>query len=148
MTAKGLDDDGFIRREGSLARVPKAFTPVVDAARTRIAQTFGSSRLQSACLYGSIARGTAVPGRGWPPIHRHPRAQDTTRAPGRPDPDRARGPPGGAGTSAAPAPPSATAPATPKSPPSRSPSPRAGQPTPPSPCSAATTRSKTEPGER
>ncbi|MFE4537447.1 nucleotidyltransferase [Streptomyces scopuliridis] len=62
MNARGLDDDGTIAREGSLDRVTAAFTPVVDAARTRIADTFGSARLHSAYLYGSIPRGTATPG--------------------------------------------------------------------------------------
>jgi hypothetical protein len=31
MYATGLDRDGFIAREGALARVPQAFVPVVDA---------------------------------------------------------------------------------------------------------------------
>nr|WP_324605691.1 nucleotidyltransferase [Streptomyces sp. NRRL S-350] len=61
MTAKGLDDDGFIAREGSLSYVPKAFAPVVDAARERITKTFDHTRLHSAYLYGSIPRGTAIP---------------------------------------------------------------------------------------
>jgi uncharacterized protein len=58
----GLDHDGFIEREGDLARVPQAFAPVVEAARTAIRRTFGPSRMHSAYLYGSIPRGTAVPG--------------------------------------------------------------------------------------
>lgn len=61
MTDRGLNDDGTIAREGALDRVPAAFAPVVDAARTRIAKTFGP-RLHSAYLYGSIPRGTAVVG--------------------------------------------------------------------------------------
>ncbi len=63
MRPKGLDDDGFIAREGDLARVPEAFAPVVAAARAGIADAFGPARLHSAYLYGSIPRGTAVPGR-------------------------------------------------------------------------------------
>ena len=63
MRPKGLDDDGFIAREGDLARVPEAFAPVVAAARAGIAGAFGPARLHSAYLYGSIPRGTAVPGR-------------------------------------------------------------------------------------
>jgi uncharacterized protein len=59
---RGLAPDGTIAREGALDRVPPAFLPVVDAARTRISQTFTPARLHSAYLYGSIARGTAVPG--------------------------------------------------------------------------------------
>ncbi|MGA5701587.1 hypothetical protein [Peterkaempfera bronchialis] len=62
MTGSGLDDHGFIAREGSLGLVPEEFAAVVDAARTRIAAAFGPARLHSAYLYGSIPRGTAVPG--------------------------------------------------------------------------------------
>ena len=62
MPAPGLDRDGFIRREGDLALVPPAFAPVVDAAKTAILDTFGPDRLHSGYLYGSIPRGTAVPG--------------------------------------------------------------------------------------
>jgi uncharacterized protein len=62
MLRKGLDEDGFIAREGDLARVPEAFTPVVAAARAGITAAFGPGRLHSAYLYGSIPRGTAVPG--------------------------------------------------------------------------------------
>jgi uncharacterized protein len=62
MRGKGLDEDGFIAREGDLARVPGAFAPVVEAARTSILRTFSPERLHSAYLYGSIPRGTAVPG--------------------------------------------------------------------------------------
>lgn len=59
---RGLDQDGTIRREGSLDRVPDAFAAVVAAARSRIAEVFGPDRLHSAYLYGSIPRGTALPG--------------------------------------------------------------------------------------
>ena len=58
----GLDGQGLIAREGSLARVPHAFRPVVAAARDRTADIFGE-RLHSAYLYGSIPRGTARVGR-------------------------------------------------------------------------------------
>ena len=58
---RGLDDEGFIAREGSLHRVQPEFTPVVDAARARIAATFSGDRLHSAYLYGSVPRGTALP---------------------------------------------------------------------------------------
>ncbi|MBF9067516.1 nucleotidyltransferase domain-containing protein [Streptacidiphilus fuscans] len=62
-TTTGLDSDGYIAREGSLDRVPPAYAPVVAAARERIAAAFDlGSRLHSAYLYGSIPRGTAVPG--------------------------------------------------------------------------------------
>jgi len=62
LNERGLNDDGTIAREGALDRVPAAFVPVVDAARARITATFGGPRLHSAYLYGSIPRGTAVPG--------------------------------------------------------------------------------------
>jgi predicted nucleotidyltransferase len=62
VTDRGLDEDGTIAREGALDRVPAAFVPVVDAARTRITATFSGPHLHSAYLYGSIPRGTAVPG--------------------------------------------------------------------------------------
>ncbi|MET7289033.1 nucleotidyltransferase domain-containing protein [Streptomyces sp. NPDC005573] len=58
----GLDAQGFIAREGSLARVPDAFRPVVAAARESLARTFGA-RLHSTYLYGSLPRGTARVGR-------------------------------------------------------------------------------------
>ncbi|MEU6243578.1 nucleotidyltransferase domain-containing protein [Streptomyces sp. NPDC047024] len=58
----GLDPDGFIAREGSLARVPPAFRPVVAAARDRLTAAYGD-RLDSAYLYGSVPRGTAREGR-------------------------------------------------------------------------------------
>ncbi|MEV6803104.1 nucleotidyltransferase domain-containing protein [Streptomyces sp. NPDC051132] len=57
----GLDAEGFLVREGSLARVPDAFRPVVSAVRSRLPDVFGS-RLHSAYLYGSVPRGTARPG--------------------------------------------------------------------------------------
>lgn len=59
---RGLDRDGTIAREGALNRVPAAFVPVVEAARAHITETFGMTRLHSAYLYGSIPRGTAIPG--------------------------------------------------------------------------------------
>ncbi len=62
MNDKGLEQDGTIAREGALDRVPEAFASVVDSARAQIAGSFGDTRLHSAYLYGSIPRGTAVPG--------------------------------------------------------------------------------------
>ncbi|MFD7712964.1 nucleotidyltransferase [Streptomyces sp. NPDC059786] len=59
---RGLERDGTIAREGSLDRVPAAFASVVDAARARVSETFDTTRLHSAYLYGSIPRGTATPG--------------------------------------------------------------------------------------
>ncbi|HWU06999.1 MAG TPA: nucleotidyltransferase domain-containing protein [Streptomyces sp.] len=59
---RGLAADGTIRREGSAERVQTAFAPVVDAARARITGAFGPGRLHSAYLYGSVPRGTAIPG--------------------------------------------------------------------------------------
>ncbi|MEH0424494.1 nucleotidyltransferase domain-containing protein [Streptomyces sp. B21-083] len=54
----GLDEQGFIAREGSLARVPPAFRPVVSTALGQVVDVFGT-RLHSAYVYGSIPRGTA-----------------------------------------------------------------------------------------
>ena len=62
MSNKGLDARGYIEREGSLGRVPRAFRPVVATARDRVLDVFGA-RLHSAYLYGSIPRGTARVGR-------------------------------------------------------------------------------------
>ncbi|CAL9524915.1 hypothetical protein SUDANB2_03920 [Streptomyces sp. enrichment culture] len=58
----GLDAQGRLIREGSLARVPRSFRPVVDAAGKRLTDVFGP-RLHSAYLYGSVPRGTARVGR-------------------------------------------------------------------------------------
>ena len=63
MRGNGLDVDGFIKREGSLSKVADVFAPVVRAARAQISEAFGRARLHSAYLYGSIPRGTAIPGR-------------------------------------------------------------------------------------
>jgi hypothetical protein len=58
---RGLGRDGWIRREGSLDRVAPAFGPVIADVRGLVAARLGT-RLHSAYLYGSIPRGTAVPG--------------------------------------------------------------------------------------
>ncbi len=62
MQSMGLDSQGYIEREGSLGRIPRAFRPVVATARDRVLDVFGA-RLHSAYLYGSIPRGTARVGR-------------------------------------------------------------------------------------
>ncbi|MFJ8494735.1 nucleotidyltransferase domain-containing protein [Streptomyces sp. NPDC094038] len=62
VASRGLDPLGFIEREGSHARVPHVFRPVVATARDRLLDVFGA-RLDSAYLYGSVPRGTARPGR-------------------------------------------------------------------------------------
>ncbi|MFC1417893.1 nucleotidyltransferase domain-containing protein [Streptacidiphilus cavernicola] len=63
MFTDGLDQDGYIAREGSLSRVAAEFAPVVEAARRLLAEAFGDGgRLHSAYLYGSVPRGTAVAG--------------------------------------------------------------------------------------
>ncbi|MEU0134267.1 nucleotidyltransferase domain-containing protein [Streptomyces sp. NPDC006296] len=59
---KGLAADGTIRREGAPERVRADFAPVVEAARVRLAGAFGPGRPHSAYLYGSVPRGTAIPG--------------------------------------------------------------------------------------
>jgi hypothetical protein len=58
---RGLGSDGRIRSEGSLDRVAPAFEPVVADVRGLVAARWGT-RLHGAYLYGSIPRGTAVPG--------------------------------------------------------------------------------------
>ncbi|QKV90748.1 nucleotidyltransferase [Streptomyces sp. NA02950] len=62
MSAKGLEKDGTIAREGALSRVSEAFDPVIVAARALITEMFDSTRLHSAYVYGSIPRGAALPG--------------------------------------------------------------------------------------
>ncbi|MFI6878617.1 nucleotidyltransferase domain-containing protein [Streptomyces sp. NPDC050400] len=59
---RGLDAQGYIAREGSLARIGEPFRPVVAAARDRLLDVFGA-RMTGAYLYGSVPRGTARPGR-------------------------------------------------------------------------------------
>ncbi|MGW5851926.1 nucleotidyltransferase [Streptomyces sp. NPDC055254] len=79
MDHRGLDEDGYLEREGSLGRVAPAFRPVVTAARERIAQAYGG-RLHSAYLYGSLPRGTGRPGRSdldlLLALHHGPAAED------------------------------------------------------------------------
>ncbi|MFZ3471906.1 nucleotidyltransferase domain-containing protein [Streptomyces sp. 4.24] len=62
MEHRGLDAYGYFEREGSLGQVRAEFRGLVAAVRERIAQAYGQ-RLHSAYLYGSVPRGTAVPGR-------------------------------------------------------------------------------------
>ncbi|MFF8263471.1 nucleotidyltransferase domain-containing protein [Streptomyces virginiae] len=61
MGHRGLDAYGYFEREGSLGQVQGEFREVVAAARERTAEAYGR-RLHSAYLYGSVPRGTAVPG--------------------------------------------------------------------------------------
>lgn len=58
---RGLTPEGTIAREGDLSRIDAAFTPLVRALRARLPEVLGR-RLHSAYLYGSLPRGTAVPG--------------------------------------------------------------------------------------
>lgn len=58
----GMDEDGCFLREGSLDRVPARFAPVVAGLGDRLEAHFGPERLHSSYLYGSVPRGTAVPG--------------------------------------------------------------------------------------
>jgi hypothetical protein len=57
-----LDAEGYIRPEADLANVQPEYRGVPGAAAALLAGEFGS-RLHSAYLYGSVARGNAVPGR-------------------------------------------------------------------------------------
>lgn len=58
---RGLDEHGFVRREGSRERVQPAFEDVVQGYVAAVRAGFGPD-LDSAYLYGSIPRGTARPG--------------------------------------------------------------------------------------
>ncbi|WP_405840268.1 nucleotidyltransferase domain-containing protein [Streptomyces platensis] len=58
----GLDRDGCFLREGALDRVSAPFAPVVAELAARLGEHFGPARLHSGYLYGSVPRGTAVPG--------------------------------------------------------------------------------------
>ncbi|MFE1175180.1 nucleotidyltransferase [Streptomyces sp. NPDC058773] len=58
----GLDRDGCFLREGALDRVSAPFAPVVAALGDRLGARFGPGRLHSGYLYGSVPRGTAIPG--------------------------------------------------------------------------------------
>jgi predicted nucleotidyltransferase len=57
-----LDPEGYIRPEADLGNLQPEYRGVPDAAAGLLAEEFGS-RLHSAYLYGSVARGNAVPGR-------------------------------------------------------------------------------------
>jgi len=57
-----LDSEGYIRPEADLANVQPEYQGVPDAAAGLLADEFGA-HLHSAYLYGSVARGNAVPGR-------------------------------------------------------------------------------------
>jgi hypothetical protein len=57
-----LDPEGYIRPEADLAKLQPEYLGVPDAAAALLAGEFGA-RLHSAYLYGSAARGNAVPGR-------------------------------------------------------------------------------------
>jgi hypothetical protein len=59
---RGLDDDGFIRPEVSLARLTAPYTPVAEHTVKVVRRHLGP-RLHSLYLCGSIVKGTAVPNR-------------------------------------------------------------------------------------
>ncbi|MQA24620.1 MAG: nucleotidyltransferase [Micromonosporaceae bacterium] len=60
MGDRGLDADGFIRREGSLDRIAAPFTGLVAELRARVRAAYPQKSLY---VYGSLPRGAAVPGR-------------------------------------------------------------------------------------
>ncbi|MBY8855201.1 nucleotidyltransferase domain-containing protein [Nocardia sp. CA2R105] len=62
MAIEGVDEAGYIRREGSLSRIQPEFATVVDRLRATLSRIFGPDRLHSAYLYGSVPRGTAIAG--------------------------------------------------------------------------------------
>ena len=61
MLDKGLDADGFIRREGDLALLQPAFAGLVAEFVAAVRAAFGRD-LDSVYLYGSLARGAGRPG--------------------------------------------------------------------------------------
>lgn len=61
-TDKGLDDAGFIRREGDLGRVQAPFVGLVEDFEAAARRALAVRGLDSLYLYGSIPRGTARPG--------------------------------------------------------------------------------------
>jgi hypothetical protein len=67
MRRPGLDRDGFIEREGDLARIPPAFAPVVDAVRAEVTAAFGppsphSADEPTAQQHGAQLHGARQPG--------------------------------------------------------------------------------------
>jgi hypothetical protein len=62
MDSDRLDPEGYIRPEADLASVQPEYRGVPDAAASLLADEF-RSHLHSVYLYGSVARGNAVPGR-------------------------------------------------------------------------------------
>ena len=61
----GLDHDGFIEREGDLARVPQAFAPVVEATKAAILRAFGPGRCTALICTGASPGALPCP---WCPI--------------------------------------------------------------------------------
>lgn len=78
----GLDEGGRIRREGDLGRVDPVFVPLVTTTEVALRHLLGE-RLHSLYLYGSVPRGTAVPGRSdldvTVVLHDEPSDADRTR---------------------------------------------------------------------
>jgi uncharacterized protein len=62
VTDRGLDGEGFIRREGDLGLVRAPFAALVEDFRRAAQRAFAGRGLDSLYLYGSIPRGTARPG--------------------------------------------------------------------------------------
>lgn len=62
MPDRGLDAEGYIRREGDPGLVQPELAALVAAFRDGAMATFGERGLDSLYLYGSIPRGTARPG--------------------------------------------------------------------------------------
>jgi predicted nucleotidyltransferase len=54
---RGLDEDGYVRREGDRIRIAPEFRSVVDALRKRVRAAYPG--MVSLYLYGSVPRGTA-----------------------------------------------------------------------------------------
>lgn len=62
MLDRGVDSAGFVKTNYSVNNVSKAFKPVLDEALLALEHELGSN-LHSIYLYGSVGRGSAVPGK-------------------------------------------------------------------------------------
>jgi predicted nucleotidyltransferase len=58
MENNGLDENGYIRSEGSLAKIPERFVVLVEAVKCAIVSAF-ELQLHSLYIYGSVASGNA-----------------------------------------------------------------------------------------
>ncbi len=60
MKDKGLDNEGHIRTDVSLSKITERFAPLVKTVQDEVVNAF-EQKLHSVYIYGSVARGNAVP---------------------------------------------------------------------------------------